>query len=84
MARFEQVSVNAATAGNFDSNGEKDLTINHSFGSSVAMMAQVYVDDVMVMAPVVFNVGSVTVSLSGTANANVCSSEVKVNLIQVG
>jgi len=83
MARFEQIEVTAGAAGQFDSNGEADLTISHSFGNVKSMIAQVYVDDVMVMAPVVFNNGSVTVSLSGTASGAICTSEVKVNLIKV-
>jgi len=83
MARFEQVEVDAATAGNFDADGEADLTISHSFGNVAAMMAQVYVDDVMVMAPVAFGNGQIVVSLSGAANAAICTSEVKVNLIKV-
>ena len=89
MARFEQVEVAAGQAGNFDANGDADLTINHSFGNVKSMIAQVYVDDVMVMAPVVFSydagtsTGSVTVSLSGAASSAICTSEVKVNLIKV-
>ena len=83
MNRFEQVSVNAATAGNFDSNGEKSLTINHSFGNEKALFAMVYVDDVMQMAPVSYNNGSITVDLAGSASGAVCSSDVKVNLVKV-
>ena len=83
MNRFEQVSVNAATAGNFDSSGEKSLTISHSFGNDSALFAMVYVDDVMQIAPITYNNGSVTVDLAGSASGAVCSSEVKVNLIKV-
>jgi len=82
MARFEQVE--DSNPGNFDSNGNADITINHSFGNVASMIAQVYVDDVMVIAPVVFNNGSVTVTLTGSASSAICSSEVKVNLIKVG